>query len=77
MSSQVYFTRTITPESLVQIFDRVGVQLPGKAAVKVHSGEQGNQNYLRPEFLQPLVEHVKGTVVECNTAYAGARNSTA
>ena len=77
MSSQVYFTRTITPESLVQIFDRVGVQLPGKVAVKVHSGEQGNQNYLRPEFLQPLVEHVKGTVVECNTAYAGARNSTA
>lgn len=77
MSSQVYFTHTITPESLVQIFDRVGVQLPGKVAVKVHSGEQGNQNYLRPEFLQPLVEHVKGTVVECNTAYTGARNSTA
>lgn len=77
MTSQVYFTRTISPESLVQIFDRVGVQLPGKVAVKVHSGEQGNQNYLRPEFLQPLVEHVKGTVVECNTAYAGARNSTA
>ena len=77
MPSTVYFAKEITPESLVRIFDQVGVQLPAKTAVKVHSGERGNQNYLRPDFLQALVEHVQGTVVECNTAYAGARNSTA
>lgn len=76
MTSKVYFTKEITPESLVKMYEAVGVELPEKVAVKVHSGEKGNQNYLRPDFLVPLVEKVKGTVVENNTAYAGARNST-
>ena len=51
-------------------------ELPGRVAVKVHSGEEGNQNYLRPEFLRPMIEEVDGTVVECNTAYDGARDTT-
>ena len=74
--AKVYFTSEITPESLVNMYEVLGVNLPGKVAVKLHSGEQGNQNYLRPEFVQKLVEKVDGTVVECNTAYEGARNST-
>ena len=75
--AKVYFTRAITPEAVVQMFEKVGVALPGKVAVKVHSGEDGNQNYLRPEFMKPMIDHVRGTVVECNTAYPGARNTTA
>ncbi len=75
-TSRVYFTRKLSPESVIRMYQALGVSLPGKVAVKVHSGEKGNQNYLRPEFLRPMVEAVKGTVVECNTAYAGARNST-
>jgi len=71
---KVYFTKTITPEKLVEMFDILKKPLNGKVGVKIHSGEQGNQNYLRPEFLKPIVEHVKGTIVECNTAYPGARN---
>ena len=74
--SKVYFTKEITPESVVKMYETLGVNLPGKVAVKLHSGEQGNQNYLRPEFVKAIVEHVKGTVVECNTAYGGARNTT-
>ncbi len=74
--AKVYFTRKITPETVVKMYGLLGVQLPGKVAVKVHSGEEGNQNYLRPAFMRPMVEHVKGTVVECNTAYDGERNST-
>ena len=74
--AKVYFTKKITPETVVKMYEMLGVQLPGKVAVKVHSGEEGNQNYLRPAFMQPMVEHVKGTVVECNTAYEGERNST-
>ena len=74
--SKVYFTKEITPESLIKIYEKVGLKLDGKVAVKMHSGEKGNQNYLRPEFVKPIVEHVNGTVVECNTAYEGARNST-
>ena len=73
---KVYFTKTITPEKLVEMYDILKKPLPGKVGVKIHSGEQGNQNYLRPEFLKPIVEHVKGTIVECNTAYPGARNYT-
>ena len=76
MMSKVYFTKVITPESLIKIYEKLGVNLKGNVAVKLHSGEKGNQNYLRPEFVKPLVEHVNGTVVECNTAYAGARNTT-
>lgn len=74
--AKVYFTREITPENVVKMYEALGVTLPGKVAVKVHSGEEGNQNYLHPEFMKPMIEHVNGTVVECNTAYEGARNTT-
>ncbi len=74
--SKVYFTRRLSPEAVIEMFKVLGKELPGKVAVKVHSGEKGNQNFLRPEFMQPAVEYVNGTVVECNTAYGGARNST-
>ena len=74
--AKVYFTKEITPESVVKMYEKLGVNLPGKVAVKLHSGEQGNQNYIRPEFVKAIVEKVNGTVVECNTAYDGARNST-
>lgn len=74
--SKVYFTRVITPEQVVKMYDILGKKLEGKIAIKVHSGEEGNQNYLKPEFWKPIVEHVGGTVVECNTAYEGERNST-
>jgi len=74
--SKVYFCKEITPENVVKIFGLLQKELPGKVAVKVHSGEEGNQNYLRPEFMKPIIEHVNGTVVECNTAYAGERNTT-
>lgn len=74
--AKVYFTKNMTAHSLVEIFDRVGKQLPGKVAVKVHSGEAGNQNFLHPEFFKEIINHVGGTVVECNTAYEGARNTT-
>ena len=76
MKSKVYFTKELTPDSLITIYDALGVNLEGKVAVKLHSGEEGNQNYLRPEFVKNLVEHVNGTVVECNTAYEGARDTT-
>ena len=74
--SKVYFTKEITPENVVKMYEALGVTLPGKVAVKLHSGEQGNQNYIRPEFVKAIVEEVNGTVVECNAAYEGARNST-
>ena len=74
--SKVYFTKEITQESVVKMYEALGVNLPGKVAVKLHSGEQGNQNYIRPEFVRAIVEKVNGTVVECNAAYEGARNST-
>ena len=74
--SKVYFTKKLTPEALVEMYKTVEKELVGKVAVKVHSGEKGNQNYLRPEFLKELIDYVKGTVVECNTAYNGARNTT-
>ena len=74
--AKVYFTKEITPESVIKMYEKLGKELPGKVAVKLHSGEQGNQNYIRPEFVKAIVERVKGTVVECNAAYEGARNST-
>ena len=74
--SKVYFCKDITPENVVKMYKVLGRELPGKVAVKLHSGEDGNQNYLRPEFVKPMVEYVNGTVVECNTAYEGARNTT-
>ena len=74
--SKVYFSKTITPEKVLELYDLLGITLSGKVAVKVHSGEKGNQNFLSPEFWRPTVEAVGGTVVECNTAYAGERNTT-
>ena len=76
MKSKVFFTKEITPEKVVELYHAVGLELPGKVAVKVHSGEQGNQNFLKPEFWKPMIDQVKGTVVECNTAYPGERNTT-
>lgn len=73
---KVYFTKNITSENVVKIFEKLEKELSGKVAVKVHSGEKGNQNYLRPEFMKKIVEKVNGTIVECNTAYEGARNTT-
>ncbi len=73
--SRVYFTRTITPEKALELFELVGRELSGKVAVKVHSGEVGNQNFIRPEFWKPIVERVGGTIVECNTAYGGERST--
>ena len=74
--AKVYFTKEITPESVIKMYEKIGKELLGKVAVKLHSGEQGNQNYIRPEFVKAIVERVNGTVVECNAAYEGARNST-
>lgn len=74
--SKVYFTKEIKSESLVRLYDALGVNLEGKVAVKLHSGEEGNQNYMKPEFVKNIIERVNGTVVECNTAYEGARNTT-
>ena len=74
--AKVYFTKEITPQAVLRLYDALGVNLPGKVAVKVHSGEVGNQNFLRPDFMRPMVERVQGTIVECNTAYEGKRNTT-
>lgn len=76
MKAKVYFTKDITPESVLRLYKALGVNLPGKVAVKVHSGEPGNQNFLRPDFWRDMINYVGGTVVECNTAYAGKRNTT-
>lgn len=76
MKSKVFFTKTITPEKVIEMYKATGKELGGKVAAKVHSGEAGNQNYLHPEFWKPMIDLVKGTVVECNTAYEGQRNST-
>lgn len=77
MPSKVYFTRNITPENVLKLYEACGLELSGNVAVKLHSGEKGNQNFLSPEFWRPMIEHVHGTVVECNTAYPGSRNTTA
>lgn len=74
--SIVYFTKNISPEGLIKLYDKLGVKLHGKVAIKLHSGEDGNQNYVKPEFVKPIIDYVAGTVVECNTAYDGARNTT-
>ena len=76
MRAKVYFSRSIAPEKVLELYRMLGKELPGKVAVKVHSGEVGNQNFLRPAFWAPMVEAVSGTVVECNTAYEGERNTT-
>ena len=74
--AKVYFIKEITPENIIRAYEALGVELPLKVAVKMHSGEKGNQNYLRPEFVKDVINYVNGTVVECNTAYEEARNST-
>ncbi len=76
MSSQVYFSRTITAEKVLEMYKLLGKELTGNVAIKVHSGEEGNQNFLRPDFWKPVIDHVGGTVVECNTAYKGQRDTT-
>ena len=76
MKSKVYFTHEISSEKLLEIYKKLGVELKGKVAVKVHSGEKGNQNYLKPLFYKDIIDYVKGTVVECNTAYDGERNTS-
>ena len=74
--SKVYFIKEITPENIIKAYNAIGKKLEGNVAVKMHSGEKGNKNYLRPEFVKDVINYVHGTVVECNTAYEGARNST-
>ena len=76
MKSKVYFSRTITPEKVLELYKMLGKELNGKVAVKLHSGEVGNQNFLKPDFWKPMIEYVNGTIVECNTAYEGERNTT-
>lgn len=76
MGAKVYFSKTITPEKVLELYKLLGVELSGNVAIKLHSGEKGNQNFLKPEFWKPIIEDVKGTVVECNTAYDGERNTT-
>lgn len=76
MSAKVYFTKTISPEKVLELYKLVGKTLPGKVAVKLHSGEVGNQNFLKPDFWKPIIESVNGIVTECNTAYEGERNTT-
>ena len=76
MKSKVYYSKNVTSEELVDIYKKLGKKLTGKVAVKVHSGEEGNQNYLKPEFMKPIIDYLNGTVIECNTAYSGERNTT-
>ena len=76
----VYYTEEVNSEALIKLYDYLmkeeQVDISGKIAIKLHSGEVGNQNFLRPEFLKPIIDHIGGTVVECNTAYDGERNET-
>lgn len=76
MKSKVLFTRTISPEMVLTMYEKLGKELTGYIAIKLHSGEEGNQNFLTPDFWAPMIRHLDGTVVECNTAYEGSRNTT-
>ncbi len=76
MKSKVYFSRTISPEKVLEMYKKLGKKLSGNIAVKIHSGEAGNQNFLKPDFWEPIVDYTGGTVVECNTAYEGERDTT-
>lgn len=76
VKSKVFFSNKLNSKEMITMYDILGVTLKGKVAVKLHSGEVGNQNFIRPDFLEPLINHVKGTIVECNTAYEGKRNTT-
>lgn len=73
---KVYFISDITPEAVISIYQNLGIDLPGKVAVKLHSGEVGNQNFIKPSFWKQMIDYVNGTIVECNTAYEGKRNTT-
>ena len=75
MKSKVYYTKEITPESLIRIYEKLGVELPGKVGVKVSTGERGSRGYLKADLIGPLVKKLNGTIIECNTAYPGARNT--
>lgn len=75
--AKVYFTREVTPEAVLKLYNALGKELGGKVAVKLHSGETGNQNFVRPAFWKPMIDQVHGTIVECNTAYEGTRDTTA
>lgn len=74
--AKVLYTKEITPAAMVKLYDQLQVPLRGKVAVKLHSGEVGNQNFIRPDFMKPMIDHVNGTIVECNTAYEGKRDTT-
>lgn len=74
--SKVYFIKDISSENVIKAYEALGIELKGNVAVKLHSGEPGNQNFLRPDFMKPAVDHVGGTIVECNTAYDGGRDTT-
>lgn len=74
--SKVYFIKDINPENIIRAFDALGTELPGNVAVKLHSGEPGNQNFLRPALMKSIIDKVGGTIVECNTAYDGGRDTT-
>ena len=74
--SKVYFTKDLTSEGLIKIYQKLNFKLEGNVGVKIHSGEKGNQNYIRPEFMKDLINLVNGTIIECNTAYEGERNTT-
>ena len=76
MKSKVFFSKEISPRKVLELYSLLDKKLEGKVAIKVHSGEKGNQNFLKPEFWQDVIDHVGGTVVECNTAYRGERNTT-
>ena len=76
MASKVYFSREITPEKVLELYEMLGAELGDKVAIKLHSGEKGNQNFLGPDFWRPVIDRVGGTVVECNTAYKGERDTT-
>ena len=74
MKSKVYFTKEITPESLIKIYETLGIELPGNIGIKVSTGEKGSKGYLKSDLIKPLVNKLNGTIIECNTAYDGARN---
>ena len=74
--AKVYFSKEISPEKVLEMYQLLGKKLDGKVAIKLHSGEAGNQNFLKPEFWKPVIDYVGGTVVECNTAYGGGRADT-
>ena len=74
--AKVYFTKELTPEAVIKLYQALNINLPGKVAAKVHSGEVGNQNFIRPDFMKPMLDYIHGTIVECNTAYEGKRYSS-